>query len=329
MNPVYITEQGAVVRQSSKTLVITKDDKKITQIPLLQIDRLLLFGNIQLTTQAINLLLKEGVDVSFLTLSGKLRGRLIATESKNIILRLAQYERYLDDEFQLNQARAIVSGKISNGRALILRYRRNHPDLNFSKEIELIEQTLNKLPRNQTVNSLMGAEGIATAAYFRCFGQMFRKDLIFTQRTRRPPKDPVNAILSLGYTMITNEILGLVIAHGLDPYIGFLHGIVYGRPSLALDLVEEFRHPIIDRLTLNLFNNELLTQDDFKPVAENGIYLTSEGIKKYFQLYEQRLKSPFKKNEPDNFRSVMKRQVLKMAKSIQNLQPYKPFKRLE
>lgn len=158
---------------------------------------------------------------------------------------------------------------------------------------------------------------------------MFKKELVFDKRTRRPPKDPVNAILSLGYTMITNEILGLVIAHGLDPYIGFLHGIVYGRPSLALDLVEEFRHPIIDRLTLNLFNNELLTQDDFKPVAENGVYLTSEGIKKYFQLYEQRLKSSLKKNKPDNFRSVMKRQVLKMAQSIQNLQPYNPFKRLE
>jgi CRISPR-associated protein Cas1 len=282
-----------------------------------------------LTTQTINLLLQEGIDVSFLTLNGKLRGRLVASESKNVILRLAQYERYLDDEFQLTQARAIVKGKISNARAMILRHLRNHPELNFSKEIELIEQTLRKLDRNQTVNSLVGAEGIATAAYFRCFGQMFRKELIFTERSRRPPKDPVNAILSLGYTMITNEILGLVIAHGLDPYIGFLHGIVYGRPSLALDLVEEFRHPIIDRLTLNLFNNELLTQDDFRPVAENGIYLTEEGIKKFFQLYEQRLKAPFKKNKPDNFRTVMKRQVLKMAQSIQNLQPYQPFKRLE
>jgi CRISPR-associated protein Cas1 len=93
--------------------------------------------------------------------------------------------------------------------------------------------------------------------------------------------------------------------------------------------VEEFRHPIIDRLTLNLFNNELLTQDDFRPVAENGVYLTAEGIKQYFQFYEQRLKAPFQNSKADNFRTVMKQQVLKMAQSIQNRQPYKPFKRLE
>ena len=116
MNPVYITEQGAVVRQSSKTLVITKDEKKIMQIPVLKMDRLLLFGNVQLTTQAVNLLLSEGIDVAFLTLNGRLRGRLVASESKNVILRLAQYERYLDNAFQVDQAREIVKGKLHNGR---------------------------------------------------------------------------------------------------------------------------------------------------------------------------------------------------------------------
>jgi CRISPR-associated protein Cas1 len=218
---------------------------------------------------------------------------------------------------------------ISNARAMILRHLRNHPELNFSKELELIEQTLDRLERNQTVNSLMGAEGIATATYFRCFGQMFRKELTFQERSRRPPKDPVNAILSLGYTMITNEILGLVIAHGLDPYIGFLHGVVYGRPSLALDLVEEFRHPVIDRFSLHLFNNKILSADDFRKVEQDGIYLTSEGIKKYFQQYEQRLKAPLKQEASDatlNLRSIMKHQVRKMANSLQNREIYNPFK---
>lgn len=329
MNPVYITEQGAVVRHSSKTLVVTKGKEKIIQIPILQIDRLLLFGNIQLTTQTLNLLLQESIDVAFLTLNGKLRGRLVASESKNVILRLAQYERYLDDEFQLAEARAIVRGKISNARAVILRHRRNHPELNFSKELALIEQTLNKLEQNQTINSLMGAEGMATAAYFRCFGQMFRQELTFTERTRRPPKDPVNAILSLGYTLITNEILGLVIAHGLDPYIGFLHGVVYGRPSLALDLVEEFRHAVIDRFSLHLFNNKILTMEDFRPAEQNGIYLTSDGIKKYFQHYEQRMKAPLKPDtsEPTiTLRSIMRQQVRRMATSLQNRAVYNPFK---
>lgn len=211
---------------------------------------------------------------------------------------------------------------------MMLRHLRNHPELNFAKELNLMEQTIDKLDQNQTVNSLMGAEGIATATYFRCFGQMFRKELIFTERTRRPPKDPVNAILSLGYTLITNEILGLVIAHGLDPYIGFLHGVVYGRPSLALDLVEEFRQPIIDRLTLHLFNHKILTSEDFQPGEQNGIYLTNEGLKKYFQFYEQRLRAPLKPKESPataNLRSVFKQQVHRMATSIQNRAIYKPF----
>ena len=157
---------------------------------------------------------------------------------------------------------------------------------------------------------------------------MFRKELTFQERTRRPPKDPVNAILSLGYTMITNEILGLVIAHGLDPYLGFLHGVVYGRPSLALDLVEEFRQPVIDRLTLHLFNHNIITIEDFRKVEQDGVYLTNDGMKKYFQFYEKRLKAPLEHGESEltaNMRNIMKQQVHRMAKSIQNRKIYNPF----
>jgi CRISPR-associated protein Cas1 len=245
-----------------------------------------------------------------------------------VIIRLAQYERYLDDDFQLNQARAIVKGKLQNSRTLIRRYLFNHPEQNFTTEIELIERTLEKVERSQTINSLMGYEGIAAAAYFRCFGQMFRTELIFRERSRRPPKDPVNAILSLGYTLITNEILGMVTAHGLDPYIGFLHGVVYGRPSLALDLVEEFRQPVVDRLTLHLFNNKILSEDNFRPVEPGGVYLTPDGLKKYFQQYEQRFKGPGQVNNPDNkmnIRNIIKQQVHRMATSIQQRTIYKPY----
>jgi len=329
MNTLYVIDQGAVVRQSSRSIVITKDEKRITQVPVIKLDRLLLFGNVQVTTQAINLLLDEGIDVAFLSMNGKLRGRLLASESKNILIRIAQYERYLDDQYQVDMARQIVRGKITNTRAFILRISRSYPDMDFNSELELIDQTLTKLEHQITVNSLMGSEGIATATYFRAFGRMFRKDLTFKERTRRPPKDPVNAVLSLGYTMITNEILSLITAHGLDPYIGFLHGVVYGRPSLALDLVEEFRTPIVDRLTLNLFNNEILTQDDFRPVENKGIYLQPEALKTYFQYYDKRLKSKVKQSKASSgrsFRDIMKRQVLKMSKAIETGEMYKPFR---
>jgi CRISPR-associated protein Cas1 len=329
MSSVYITEQGAVVRQSDRHLVVTKDKERITHLPLIKLERLIIFGRVQLTTEAIQALLKEGVDVSFLTYNGKLRGRLVAAESKNVFLRLAQYERHLDDRFQLNLARTIVKAKIRNGRAVIARYQRNHPEESFAAEAKMIDDTLKSLDNLQTVNSLMGAEGVATAAYFRAFGRMFRKELAFETRTRRPPKDPVNAVLSLGYSLLTNEILSLLIANGFDPYIGFFHGVVYGRPSLALDLVEEFRHPFVDRLTLTLFNNEILSPEDFRPVEGEGIYLTPQALKTYLQLYERRLQeifSPEGSEEKHSFRSLFRGQIQNLAKTIKNLEPYKPFR---
>ena len=191
-------------------------------MPLLKIDRILLFGNVQVTSQAVGKLLDEGIEVCYLSSKGKFRGKLLPAESKNVLARVAQYERFLDDEFQIEVARSIVAGKINNGRALILRYQRNHPEVDFINELQLIDNTLSKLFNNSTVNSLMGAEGTATAAYFRAYSKMFRTEFQFQKRTRRPPKDPVNALLSFGYTLVTNEIFSLLTAHGLDPYIGFL-----------------------------------------------------------------------------------------------------------
>ena len=211
---------------------------------------------------------------------------------------------------------------------VLLRHMRSYKIVDVP-EIEFIRKTMANLDAQESVESLMGSEGISTAAYFRALGRMFRKELTFKERTRRPPKDPVNAILSLGYTLLTNEILSLVMAHGFDPYIGFLHGVVYGRPSLALDIVEEFRHPLIDRFTLNLFNMEMLKIDDFRPVADNGVYLTAEGMKKYFKFYEEKMRSPLKKKETGpaiTWRSVMKNQVRKMANSVTNRETYHPFK---
>lgn len=328
MSTVYITEQGAVVRQSSRHLVVTKDNKRLMHIPLIKTERLLLFGNVQLTTQAINVLLQEGIDVAFLTNNARLRGRLIAVESKNIFLRLAQYERHMDDDFQLDMQRALVRGKLRNARAVILLYQKNNPAESFTGEVSTLNEILDKLERQISSDSLRGCEGTGAAAYFRAYGRMFRKELRFETRTRRPPKDPVNALLSLGYTLLTNEVLSLVSAKGLDPYLGFLHDVVYGRPSLALDIVEEFRHPLIDRFTLNLFNNELFTAADFRPVEEKGVYLNPDGLKKYLRLYEQRMREPFKLLDSETqiaYRELIRQQVNSMSESIKTRRIYQPF----
>lgn len=289
----------------------------------------LLFGNIQITAQAMGLLLDEGIEVCYLSANGKFRGKLQPAESKNVLLRMAQYERFLDDEFTTHLARTIVTGKITNGRALIIRYQQNYPEIDFAPELETIDKTLVKLPGQNTVESIMGSEGIATAVYFKAYGKMFRHELRFEQRSRRPPKDPVNAVLSFGYTLITNEMFSLVTAHGMDPYIGYLHGLSYGRPSLALDLVEEFRHPFIDRFTLSLFNNHILTENDFETIQDKGVYLKKQALKLFFEHYERRIREPFESpqtGEQTSFRQLFKNQVHHMAQTILTKKEYQPFR---
>ena len=329
MSTIYVTEVGSVVRITSRQIVVTKGKEKLLQMPLIKVDRVLLFGNIQLTARAAATLLDEGIDVCYLSAYGRFRGKLQPAESKNVLLRVAQYERFLDNDFQTNLARIIVTGKLKNGLAIIKRYERNHPDVDFSNEMNVICNTLDKLPSQTTVPGIMGCEGIATAVYFKAFGKMFRKGLCFEQRTRRPPKDPVNAILSFGYTLITNEIFSLVTAHGMDPYIGYLHGLSYGRPSLVLDLVEEFRHPFIDRFSLALFNNSVLTESDFMPVENKGVYLTEDARAVFFKHYERRVTEKFTPSNSTatvSFRQLFKNQVLKLGQAILKNENYEPFR---
>ena len=329
MSAIYITEPGCMIRISSRHLIVTKGKERKLQMPLIKVERILLFGSSQITAPAVAALLDEGIEICYLSSNGRFRGKLQPAESKNVLLRVAQYERYLDEEFTVNLARTIVRGKVANGRALILRYQRNYPDIDFSGELKTIEQTLANLPSQKTVNSLMGSEGIATAVYFKAFGKMFRGDLRFETRSRRPPKDPVNAVLSFGYTMLTNEMFSLITAHGLDPYIGFLHGLSYGRPSLPLDLVEEFRHPFIDRFTLSLFNNGVLTESDFRPVENKGIYLNKDALQRYFEHYERRVKEKFnigKSEEEKSYRDLFRLQVNKLSNTIMKGEKYEPIK---
>jgi len=230
MSTLYITQQGAVLKKVSRRLTVYKGKEKIAEVPVIKVDRVMLFGNIQVTAQTVAFLLDSSVDLCYLSSKGRYRGRLAAAESKNVLLRVAQYERYLDDDFQLHISKALVEAKIKSALGLIRRYSRNYPELDFSQEVASLDNALNSVGSQTLVPSLLGIEGHATAVYFRAFGRMFRREkMSFTKRTRRPPKDPTNALLSFGYTLVTNEILSFLFAVGFDPYIGYLHSLDYGR----------------------------------------------------------------------------------------------------
>lgn len=322
---LYLTEQGTKLRKTSRRIIVEKEGITLLEVPLFQLDRVLVFGAVQLSTQAISMLLENGIDVSFLTITGRLRGRLVCAESKNVFLRLAQYDRSRDEDFKLRFAKQIIRAKAKSQKALLLRFQRNHPEAEFSKEASTIEQALNDLAHKKTVASVMGLEGASTGAYFRSFARMLVcKEFRFEGRTRHPPLDPVNALLSLGYVILTNEIASLVESAGLDPHIGFLHGFRYGRQSLPLDLVEEFRHPVVDTLTLSLLNRRVFAPSDFEQQENLAYYLTREGFKRYLKYYEEQIGTP-RGEKSESFRALLRRQIDRCEKAVLQNDLYEPF----
>ncbi len=304
-----------------------KEKELLLDLPVTRVDKIFLFGNIQITTQALGLLLDQGIDVSFFTSRGRLRGRLSSGISKNIFLRLAQYERWRDPHYKINFCRAIVASKLTNMKNLLQLYRSNYPDEDFEQQLETITVCLNQIDEKQEIKNLLGLEGAASGAYFAAFGRMFRKELRFEKRLKHPPPDPVNALLSLGYVMITNELASLLEAAAFDPFLGFLHGVKYGRKSLALDLVEQFRQPVIDRFVLRLANLKIFSEKDFQVISGEGMHLTDEKFKLYLEQYEKRISlEKFTCGEDElSWRNIFQRQVCTLEKSIMNNKDYQPY----
>lgn len=328
MPTLYLTEQGSTLRKTSRRLVVEKEGQVLLEIPAHQVDRVLIFGAVQITTQAISFLLNSGIEVSFLSMSGRLKGKLTPAESKNVFLRLAQYQRSRDEEFKLRIARSILEGKMKNQRTMLLRYQRNHPEADFSAQLETISDSLSTLPHKKAISAMMGLEGASTGAYFWCFSRMLSREFTFEKRTRHPPLDPVNALLSLGYTLLTNEMASMVESMGFDPFIGFLHGLRYGRQSLSLDLVEEFRHPVVDGLVLTLINKGSIRGTDFHREGDGAFLLSKPAFKHFLTLYEDRMGKPFQYKETrsqTSYRNLLRQQVQTMQAVVLNNEEYHPF----
>ena len=183
---------------------------------------------------------------------------------------------------RLKFARAIVDNKISNQMEMIRQFRWNDSEYDYREDLNSLSEYQKTLERKETVNGLMGVEGICSAIYFRSYAKMFKSSVSFHERNRRPPKDPINAILSLTYTFLTKEITAALEAESFELYLGFLHGIRYGRKSLALDLIEEFRQPAADRFVLRLFNKGMLGEDDFQ-MEDCAVRLKPNAFKQFWQ----------------------------------------------
>ncbi|MGD2070567.1 MAG: CRISPR-associated endonuclease Cas1 [Gemmatimonadota bacterium] len=307
MEVVYLRTTGSLVRRRGERLEVWKGNRKLGDLRPFQLDRLVLVGSVQLTSQAITLLLDRGIDVVFLTGGGRLRGSLVSAESRNVFLRLAQYERFKDEAFRLELARQVVTAKITGQKRVLARHERNHPERIDAGARDELDRLLGEAETASTVDTLRGVEGAASGVYFGQFGKMLAS-VGFPGRKKRPSTDPANSLLSLGYVLVGNELGSLLEARGFDPAIGFLHGVRYGRKSLALDVVEPFRQPLVDRLTLRILNLRQLGPDDFEG-GEKGLRLREGPIKLYFELYEEQLRAPSEGEGSPSWRQRLTDQV--------------------
>ena len=329
MANLYLTEQGSTLRKTGDRLIVQKDDEVLLDVQCSKIDSILIFGNVQFTTQSVHELFEHGIEMALLTRTGRLVGQITSPFTKNIELRIAQFGKYRDDLFKENLARVIVTGKIVNCMNVMKSFAGNHPEINLDGELAELGSSVKSLESTVNIPSLRGVEGNAARAYFSGFGKMVSGGFLFEGRKKRPATDPVNALLSFGYTLFFNEISSLLDGLGFDPYLGYFHNAEYGRASLASDLQEEFR-AVVDRFTLYLINNRMLKENDFyRNTQTGGMYLVREAMKKYFIEYEKYLDHEFihpEREEKTTVRKCFRIQAEKLAKHVKGEAEYSTFK---
>jgi len=321
---LYITKKDTEISKKRNTLMLRRDNKKITELPLLKIDQVVIIGNVSLTGSAVQLLLKEDISIVYLDYYGNYKGRLVAKNSKNSIFRLKQFEAYKNKNFKLKLSKTIVQSKLKNMKVLLQTSNRKGE---FSKsqedKIQKLTAIINKTDLAGSTAELLGYEGIGSKYYFSQFNKLIKDNFHFDGRNRRPPKDPVNAMLSFGYSLLLNEIITALYLTGFDPYLGFLHSVEYSKPALALDLIEEFRQPIVDRLVKKLINMDMIEQENFEIISEKVLF-NEEGRNIFLKAYEDKILSEISYNETNlSWRKVIRKQSQLLKKSIENDSEYK------
>jgi CRISPR-associated protein Cas1 len=297
LNTLYAATEGASLRKDGENLVAEIDGVERRRVPLHMLGSVVVFGGIFVSPPLIGALARAGITLVLLDRQGRFEARVEGPVSGNVLLRRAQYRAAERPE---EIVRSIVSGKIANQRAVLQRALRDHSEA-LAERRTAIDAAVARLQRilrrvafiDGGADALRGAEGEAAQNYFAVFGDLVRSpdaDIRFDGRSRRPPRDPVNAVLSFLYTLLTHDCRSAAESVGLDPAVGFLHRDRPGRPSLALDLMEELRPVLVDRLALSLFNRRQLRSGDFESHDGGAVLLTEDGRKTVLTAWQERKK---------------------------------------
>ena len=333
MSCLYVTEQGAEIRENGGRIMVVCKDGSERSLPIETLESIMLFGGITLTAKAQQKCLEKGISVTLLSNKGYYFGRLVSTSHVNTI-RLKKQINLTDNENEcLKLARKIQKAKIHNQIVLAKRYTRNADKDDYKEQIHSMEIAEKKIDSAVSVEQVIGYEGTAARTYFSILSDIISEDFKFNGRNRRPPKDPFNSMLSLGYTILLYEIYAEVEARSLDPYFGFIHQLKENHPALASDLLEEWRAVIVDSTVLSLIQGNEIHVEDFNKDPDTGaVVLNHKALSVFIRKLENKMRSGMNYlsylDNPTTFRRAIWWQVQTFAVCIdnENFDNYRPVR---
>jgi len=331
MPVVYLTSPGSHVSLISERLHIEYPEEEPhlnnRDIPLHDVDHVVINQRSSITPAALGECMQRGIPVVVLGAKHELVGLCLGA-SLHGETRLAHYQTQTDPVFGLNIAASLVEAKIHNSRRVIQRLAANRKQEAPAELLATMENAARSALQAGSLDSLRGCEGTAAGRYFEALASFFPEDAPFERRSRRPPHNAANALLSFGYTLICSEITAALHASGLDPALGYLHEPENGRPSLSLDLLEPLRAPIADALALDLLNHQTLRPKEHFQECEGGIYLNLQGRRRFYVAYERRMERPFtseQNGERTTLRAEIMHQIHSLKRSIRERDAFEPF----
>jgi CRISPR-associated protein Cas1 len=295
LNTLYVTTQGAYLHRVGETVEVTLDGEVKLRVPIHTLQGIVCFGHVSMSPQLMGLCAERQVSVSFLSRNGRFWARVEGPVSGNVLLRREQYRRSDTPEKAAEIARSVVIAKVNNSRVVLLRAAREHSRSPGAKDLVNVAnhmaELLKILETTQTLDSVRGIEGEAARKYFSVFNHLIftqKEDFYFKERSRRPPLDNMNALLSFLYTMLVNDVSSALETVGLDTAVGYLHRDRPGRPGLALDIMEEFRPYLADRLALSLINLKQITGKGFQKTESGAVLMDDETRKEVIVAFQNR-----------------------------------------
>lgn len=332
---LYIQQQGAILRKEGGRLIVFSNDKELLDIPSIKISSIIIFGNCTITPSVIQYCFKKEIPITLLSSHGKYYGTIETTFNNNTDFERLQLFRSLDDLFSLKLSEEIVKAKIHNSRVILLRHYKFNRQNKIKRSADYLNKIASKIENDKDVHDLRGYEGVAASSYFSVFGLLLDKSKYFYterfNRTKRPPLDPVNSLLSFGYTLLASNIYSFIKARKLNPYCGFFHAIRTGHPALVSDLMEEFRF-VIDTLVINILNHRILTQKDFYFAKEPGLpcLLTNNARKIFLKQFEIKMHQKIFHSQSGftvDYRRCLDLQVQQFIQVLKGTkEKYEPFK---